>query len=116
MVVINSSVNAPLPTPLSYIPPSVLSSSESPSFSAITSVITLVSHDSYVGLLDGSTSALTGICVDLWNRTANDLSLEYSLEIVNIWPKMLEAFEDNRAQVIMQKMDEGQFAWKNFTK
>ena len=61
-------------------------------------------------------SMLTGICVDLWNETARRLNLTYSLEMVDQWPDMFKNFNENRSDIIVQRMDESQLEFFNATK
>ena len=77
-------------------------------------VVTLLSRNNYVfrNRIDAS---LSGICVDLWKRTARDLRLPYSVEVVNSWVEMYASFRDNKSDLILQRMDEGHMIAWNIT-
>ena len=78
-------------------------------------VITTITNDRFVGRTEKD-SSLTGICVDLWHKTAKELNLTYDIEIAGSWADMVQAFKENRADVIMQRMDESQMKLQNVTK
>ena len=70
-------------------------------------IITTITDDAFVNDNQGN-SALTGICIDLWRKTAKDLNLAYEIEIAGSWAEMVQAFKQNRADVIIQTMDDSQ--------
>ena len=61
-------------------------------------------------------SMLTGICVDLWNETSRKLNLTYSLEMADQWTDMFTSFNENRSDIIVQRIDENQLEFFNATK
>ena len=50
--------------------------------------------------------SLTGICVDLWQRTAKDLNLTYDLNIAKSWQEMLISLENGSADVFMERISD----------
>ena len=61
-------------------------------------------------------SVLSGICVDLWNETAKELNLTYSVDIVHRWKDMFNHFNLNKSDVIMERMNDGQMRLHNISK
>ena len=51
---------------------------------------------------------LAGICIDLWNETARQLGLTYTMELVDGWEDMFKSFSVNRSDIIVQRMDDNQ--------
>ena len=80
-------------------------------------MVRVVSYDSMNDFVfrSGIGSGLAGICVDLWDETARQLNLTYSLEMVERWPDMFENFNQNRSDIIMQRIDEFQLKYFNAT-
>ena len=62
------------------------------------------------------TSTLAGICVDLWRKIASELNLTYTVDIVDSWWQMHPHFAQNKSDVIMERMDDGQMELFNITK
>ena len=53
--------------------------------------------------------------MDLWKRAAEKLGIEYELEVVDLWPKMMKAFKEKKTDVILQRMDAGQLQKENIS-
>ena len=80
----------------------------------VTRAVTMVSDNQMVRQ-DIDSPSLSGICIDLWIRSAEMLDLKYSLEVVDLWPKMLQAFKENKTDVVLQRMDAGQLQKENIS-
>ena len=78
-----------------------------------TRVVTFDSNDQYVR---NRSNVSAGICVDLWLRTVYDLGLKYTEEVVTDWCELFEYLRDNKTDVIMQRVDEGQMEFWNVSK
>ena len=64
---------------------------------------------------DDENSALKGICIDLWRRIAKDLNLTYVVEEVDSWSAMMNKFKEGEADVIMQRINDGDMLADNIT-
>ena len=68
-----------------------------------TRVVYTLSGDKFV-YHDPDSNDLTGVCVDLWQKTASDLNLTYSLTVRNR-TDMIADLEKNRWDVVMGRVD-----------
>ena len=59
--------------------------------------------------------ALAGICVDLWNKTASDLNMTFSVDIVDNWWDMFSYYSTNQTDVIMERVDDAQMNYSNIS-
>ncbi len=71
--------------------------------SELTRVVTAVAKDRFV-FFDPNSSELSGIALELWRRTARDLNLTYALDVRN-WTELIAGLEENRCDVIAQRLD-----------
>ena len=67
-------------------------------------IVTFISKDTCVRNIS---NVLKGICIDTWKRTALDLNISYTLEIVEEWFDMFTYLKEDRADVIVQKTNAG---------
>ena len=59
--------------------------------------------------------ALTGICADLWNKTASNLNLTFTVDIVDDWWEQFTYYSNNLTDVIMERVDDAQMIHSNIT-
>ena len=69
-------------------------------------VVTYVTRNNFVFRREND-SVLSGICIDLWNRTAQLLNLSYTVDIVDTGLQLVTHFKENRSDIIVQRIDEG---------
>ena len=60
---------------------------------------------------------LQGICWDLWKQLAKDLHVTFSTTIYSPdkWLQMFEDFKENKTDIIVQRLDDGQMQSRNIT-
>ena len=66
-----------------------------------TRVISFRINDSF----DKERSPFGGICFDLWERTANDLNLTYTVKIAESRSDALMKIKSDEADIIVERMD-----------
>ena len=68
-------------------------------------VVTTITNDIYVrdvGQESGDVQ-LTGLCVDLWRKTAKDLNITFDMKAKGTWREMMESA--NVSDVLVQRID-----------
>ena len=55
---------------------------------------------------DPTGSGWTGVCIDLWNQTASNLNLTYSLTVLDNYWEMMEHFAANKSDVVIERVNE----------
>ena len=68
-------------------------------------VVTTITNDIYVrdvGQESGDVP-LTGLCVDLWRKTAKDLNITFDMKATGTWQEMMESA--NVSDVLVQRID-----------
>ena len=58
---------------------------------------------------------LSGICMDLWMQVENDLNLRSDAKVMS-WEQMYKDLNESRADVIMQRINDGQMIRDNVKK
>ena len=68
-------------------------------------VMTTITNDIYVNDVGQKSGRLqlTGLCVDLWRKTAKDLNVTFDMNVTRTWQEMVESL--NVSDVLMQRID-----------
>ena len=82
---------------------------------SITRVLTAVSASSGDNYVYKEGGILRGFCIDLWKEIAKDLNISYSLKAVS-WGKMLRAFRNESADIIVQRIDDNRMGRANISR
>ena len=80
----------------------------------ISRVVTFAGENHFL-FKDEHSENVRGICWDLWKRTANELNISYSLTLVEHWFEMFKTFEENKADIIIQRIDDEQMEDQNIS-
>ena len=70
-------------------------------------VVTTITNDIYVRDVgqESGDGQLTGLCVDLWRKTAKDLNITFDMKVTGTWKEMVESLTANVSDVLMQRID-----------
>ena len=83
--------------------------------SPLTRVVTVIVRNKFVYREDENSGPLKGICVDLWKQIAEDLKITYAVEEADFWTVQLKKFKEDKADVIMQRINEEDMLAGNIT-
>ena len=79
-------------------------------------VARLVTFDSGDDYISRWSNVTLGICADIWFKIASDLDLTFTIDVVERWICMFEYLNNNKTDVILQRVEEGQMFYRNVTK
>ena len=77
-------------------------------------VVTSVTRNHFVFQRDPD-PVLKGICMDLWRKTATELNLTFSVQIVEPFTAMHDIFRQKKADIIVQRIEDDQLLSRNIT-
>ena len=70
-------------------------------------VTRVVTFDTGDDCISRRSNVTVGICADIWYKIASDLDLKFTIDIVDQWIHMLEYLNNNKTDVILQRVEEG---------
>ena len=72
----------------------------------VTRVVTWNANDVYL-FRDNVDDNLKGIAIELWNETAKDLGIQFTITEAESWGEMIHHFKDKTADIIVERIAEG---------